>query len=96
MCVAAGRLTQTWYPAEFIELSMFDMGMRPNSSDGNPGSVTRHLYLQLLMVHFRRGHRFYTGEAVYPFGYGLRSCIPLVDCTHAHRAVGMQLHHVHV
>ena len=34
---------------------MFDMGMRPNSSSGNPG----------------RTHRFYTGDALYPFGWGL-------------------------
>lgn len=34
---------------------MFDMGFRPNASNGNPG----------------RGHRFYTGEVVYPFGWGL-------------------------
>lgn len=41
----AGRTTQTWYPAEYIEqVSMFDMGFRPNASNGNPG----------------RGHRFYT------------------------------------
>ncbi len=52
----SGRLTQTWYPADFIDqVSMFDMGMRPNASNGNPG----------------RGHRFYTGTPVFPFGYGL-------------------------
>lgn len=31
------------------------MGMRPNRSNGNPG----------------RTYRFYTGENVYPFGFGL-------------------------
>jgi beta-glucosidase-like glycosyl hydrolase len=52
----AGRLTQTWYPAEYIdEVSMFDMDMRPNASAGTPG----------------RGHRFYTGTPVFPFGFGL-------------------------
>jgi beta-D-xylosidase 4 len=52
----AGRLTQTWYPADFAEqVSMFDMGMRPNASAGTPG----------------RGHRFYTGAPVFPFGAGL-------------------------
>lgn len=34
---------------------MLDMHFRPNSTSGNPG----------------RGHRFYTGEPVYPFGWGL-------------------------
>lgn len=32
-----------------------DMNMRPNATTGSPG----------------RGYRYYTGEAVYPFGYGL-------------------------
>ena len=52
----AGRLTQTWYPAEYIDqVSMFDMNMRPNATAGTPG----------------RGHRFYTGTPVFPFGFGL-------------------------
>ena len=54
--VPSGRLTQTFYEASFIhEVSMFDMGMRPNAKTGNPG----------------RGYRFYTGEPVYKFGAGL-------------------------
>ena len=52
----SGRLTQTWYAADYVdEVSMTDMGMRPNASNGNPG----------------RGYRFFTGEPVLPFGYGL-------------------------
>jgi beta-D-xylosidase 4 len=52
----SGRLTQTWYPAAYAsEVSMFDMGMRPNASAGTPG----------------RGDRFYTGTPVFPFGAGL-------------------------
>ena len=52
----SGRLTQTWYPADLIDqVSMFDFGMRPNASSGNPG----------------RGYRFYTGQPLYPFGSGL-------------------------
>lgn len=35
---------------------MFNMQMRPNATNGSPG----HTY------------RFYTGDAVYPYGYGLR------------------------
>jgi len=52
----AGRLPYTLYAANYISLvSMFDMGMRPNASNGNPG----------------RTYRFYTGTPVYPFGFGL-------------------------
>ena len=36
----AGRLTQTWYPAEFTAQSMFDMNMRPNATSGYPGFVS--------------------------------------------------------
>jgi hypothetical protein len=36
----AGRLTQTWYTANYVnEVSMTDMGMRPNATSGNPGCV---------------------------------------------------------
>jgi beta-D-xylosidase 4 len=36
----AGRLTQTWYTANFVnEVPMTDMGMRPNATSGNPGCV---------------------------------------------------------
>ena len=73
----AGRLTQTWYYANYTELSMFDMNMRPNTSTGNPGyaSLQRHVII-LNIIYFRRGYRFFTGPAVYPFGYGLRFQLP--------------------
>ena len=49
----SGRLPITFYKAGYVdEVSMYDMGMRPNSSMGNPG----------------RTYRFYAGETVYPFG----------------------------
>jgi len=52
----AGRLPYTIYPADYVkQVSMFDMGMRPNASNGNPG----------------RSYRFYTGTPVYEFGTGL-------------------------
>jgi hypothetical protein len=52
----AGRLPQTIYPLSYVnEVSMMDMGMRPNATTGNPG----------------RGYRYYTGQAVLPFGFGL-------------------------
>jgi hypothetical protein len=53
----AGRLPYTIYPGSFVDtVSMLDMGMRPNTTSGNPG----HTY------------RFYTGTPVYAFGTGLR------------------------
>ena len=51
-----GRLTQTWYRDEYTdEVLMSDMNMRPNEDTKSPG----------------RGYRYYPGEVVYPFGYGL-------------------------
>jgi len=51
-----GRLPFTIFQANLInQVSMEDMGMRPNATTGNPG----------------RTYRFFTGSAVYPFGYGL-------------------------
>ena len=69
----SGRLTTTWYPQSFLtawkpgtdpytgatnlprNASYFDHHVRPNATTGNPG----------------RGHRFYTGTPVFPFGHGL-------------------------
>ena len=52
-----GRLTQTWYTGDYInQVSMFDMGMRPNETTNNAG----------------RGYRYYDGDNInFPFGYGL-------------------------
>jgi len=56
LSVPSGRLTQTMYPGSFnATVSMFNQNMRPDTSSNYPG----------------RSYRFYTGEAVYPFGYGL-------------------------
>jgi hypothetical protein len=34
----SGRLTQTWYPAEYTtQVAMSDMGFHPNTTTGNPG-----------------------------------------------------------
>ncbi|KAJ0970111.1 hypothetical protein J5N97_022988 [Dioscorea zingiberensis] len=48
-------ITVTWYPESFTDVPMNDMNMRANASRGYPG----------------RTYRFYTGEVVYAFGYGL-------------------------
>ena len=45
----------TWYPESFTKVPMNDMNMRADPSRGYPG----------------RTYRFYTGEVVYGFGYGL-------------------------
>ncbi|KAL7154686.1 hypothetical protein ABFS83_03G017500 [Erythranthe nasuta] len=50
-----GRLPLTWYPKDFIKVPMTDMRMRPDPSSGYPG----------------RTYRFYQGEKVFEFGYGL-------------------------
>jgi len=52
----SGRLSQTFYSTAFTDLvGIEDMGMRPDTQTGNPG----------------RTYRFYTGQPVYEFGYGL-------------------------
>ncbi|KAI3442744.1 Fn3_like domain-containing protein [Psidium guajava] len=50
-----GRLPVTWYPQEFTRVQMTDMRMRPEPSTGYPG----------------RTYRFYEGQSVYEYGYGL-------------------------
>ena len=51
----SGRLVTTSYPASYVSLSMEDMQLRPNAQTGNPG----------------RTYLWYTGQPVFPFGYGL-------------------------
>ncbi|KAF0895931.1 hypothetical protein E2562_017573 [Oryza meyeriana var. granulata] len=51
----SGRLPVTWYPEEFTRIPMTDMRMRANPATGYPG----------------RSYRFYQGNPVYKFGYGL-------------------------
>ncbi|KAL8523482.1 hypothetical protein ACS0TY_013442 [Phlomoides rotata] len=50
-----GRLPITWYPKDFINIPMTDMRMRADPNSGYPG----------------RSYRFYEGEKVFEFGYGL-------------------------
>ncbi|KAL2904114.1 putative beta-D-xylosidase 6 [Bienertia sinuspersici] len=50
-----GKLPMTWYPESFTNIPMNNMKMRADPSCLYPG----------------RTHRFYTGKAVYGFGYGL-------------------------
>lgn len=56
----SGRMVQTTYPASFVnEVSLFELGMRPGPSYWPPFSNPGRTY------------RFYTGDAVLPFGWGL-------------------------
>ncbi|KAG2654102.1 hypothetical protein PVAP13_1NG536238 [Panicum virgatum] len=50
-----GRLPVTWYPQDFTEVPMTDMRMRADPATGYPG----------------RTYRFYRGQTVFDFGYGL-------------------------
>ncbi|XP_078173044.1 putative beta-D-xylosidase 7 [Carex rostrata] len=50
-----GKLPLTWYPQDFTRIPMTDMNMRANPATGYPG----------------RTYRFYKGETVFQFGYGL-------------------------
>ncbi|XP_022894659.1 probable beta-D-xylosidase 6 [Olea europaea var. sylvestris] len=50
-----GRLPMTWYPESFTNVPMSDMSMRADSSRNYPG----------------RTYRFYIGDRLYEFGYGL-------------------------
>jgi len=57
----AGRMTQTTYPGDFVHsVSLFDQGMRPGSSVFPP-----------LYKNPGRTYRFFTGNPVLPFGFGL-------------------------
>ena len=56
----AGRLTQTFYPADFVtQVSMEDMNMPPGPSAFPPGSSPGRTY------------KYYTGTPVWQFGAGL-------------------------
>ncbi|KAG0554535.1 hypothetical protein KC19_12G098500 [Ceratodon purpureus] len=51
----SGKLPMSWYPESYTKISMTNMAMRPDASSNYPG----------------RTYRFYTGETIYSFGYGL-------------------------
>ncbi|XP_068641508.1 probable beta-D-xylosidase 7 [Aristolochia californica] len=53
-----GRLPVTWYPQKYTRIPMTDMRMRSDSASGYPG----------------RTYRFYRGQTVFKFGYGLSYC----------------------
>jgi len=63
----AGRTVQTIYPGSYQdEISIFDFNMRPG-----PSSFPRPDCSGKNGTNPGRTHRFYTGKAVVPFGFGL-------------------------
>ncbi len=74
--VPSGRMVQTTYPASFVnEVSIFDMGMRPGPSPWPaPGQIDCGGTAEPACKNGTnpgRTHRFYSKEAVVPFGFGL-------------------------
>ena len=69
----AGRLDQTWYPAAFGDaVSIFDMHLRPGPSDyPRPDCPHRPASACPRAVNPGVTHRYYTGQPVLPFGFGL-------------------------
>lgn len=54
--ISGGRLPTTWYPRSYVNLvPMTNMKMRPDRATNHPGQT----------------YRFYRGQTVFPFGFGL-------------------------
>jgi pre-mRNA-splicing factor SYF2/beta-D-xylosidase 4 len=67
----AGRTVQTIYPASYAaEVSIFDFNMRPGPSNF-PRPDCEGGCGKKMGTNPGRTHRFYTGKAVVPFGFGL-------------------------
>lgn len=70
--VPAGRTVQTVYAASYAdEISIFDFNMRPGSSVWPRPDCPKPYKNCKNGTNPGRTHRFYTGKAVVPFGYGL-------------------------
>jgi len=70
--VPAGRIIQTVYPAAYgDQISIFDFNMRPGTSVWPRPDCPSPYKDCKLGTNPGRTHRFYTGKAVVPFGYGL-------------------------
>nr|XP_043630640.1 beta-xylosidase/alpha-L-arabinofuranosidase 1-like [Erigeron canadensis] len=76
----SGRLPMTWYPRSYTNnVSMTNMNMRADPSSGYPG----------------RSYRFYSGDTVYPFGFGLSYSLYVHKLVKAPKQVSIGLHKVH-
>ena len=81
----AGRLTQTWYPASFINLTMYDMGMRPNASDFNLGCI--HLPHSVFLMQLQPRPPLLHGSARVPVWLRSQVCKhQLSDVPDVHKA----------
>ena len=68
----AGRMVQTLYPQSVQhQLSIFDMNMRPGVSPYPRPDCAKPFTNCTNGTNSGRTHRFYTGDAVVPFGFGL-------------------------
>ena len=74
----AGRLIQTIYPKEYAdEVAIFDFNMRPGpSAFPRPDCAKAKGEGCPLGTNPGRTYRFYTGQAVLPFGFGTRARPP--------------------
>merc|ERR1711988_2017204 len=69
----AGRMIQTVYPASYQDqISIFDFGMRPGPSMfARPDCTNKNSTQCPRGTNPGRTYRFYTGQPVLPFGFGL-------------------------
>jgi len=68
----AGRTVQTIYPASYAdEVAIFDFNMRPGPSLFPRPDCPAPYTACKMGTNPGRTHRFYTGQAVVPFGFGL-------------------------
>merc|ERR1719502_141799 len=68
----AGRTVQTIYPKEYAdEVAIFDFNMRPGPSLFPRPDCPAPYNDCKMGTNPGRTHRFYTGKAVVPFGFGL-------------------------
>merc|ERR1712032_1494660 len=68
----AGRMVQTVYPSTYQdEVSIFDFNMRPGPSAFPRPDCPAPYHNCKLGTNPGRTHRFYTGKAVVPYGFGL-------------------------
>lgn len=78
-------MIQTIYPKEYADqISIFDFNMRPGSS-AYPRPDCPAPYKGCKMgTNPGRTHRFYTGKAVVPFGFGyaslIKACFSRIQC----------------
>jgi len=70
--VPAGRLVQTFLPGDYMDMiSIFDFNMRPGPSAWPRPDCTVAADKCPRGINPGRTHRFYTGQPVVPFGFGL-------------------------